>query len=520
MHFLPVFLLCFFSFVHTSIFPYCVIICFLYQYFYLYTYILPCALPVFSHAVFNFVYFTIISITVSCSNLQGCLYFSFLTSMLLRSGNSYLAKMSLPTTATDITFTTTDTTTMTSTTATLASTVSSIATGTSPIISLPTSSPGSVTIKLLHQDPSIKKFSGDDVAYTALQFLQACEDQMVNTNITTGADKISFVRSQLVSDSLASDMMLAHAFDPKALNYDFSQFRKNFLEAFDSAQQQGSFQWIFQLADTLPSALSSLGRMRGQPRAAMLATEAVNSLQASSCIQNNQISVEHVRSLLEFQYFVMFLTPQERRAASSLDYKPGDSVLNFASKIHQKLKVMPPSLQTVASVSKEASASAKPATSISNSSTSARSSITYACTYCNKAGHTWERCFRRLRSARKSSPATSSSHLSYDDSFETLPFSSQGQVATQRSRFSRASSRSPARSMTVPSNRPRSCSRNGQGYSHMNLERPPFTCLIHGPSGHPTEECRVILRLQKQQTVTASPPQSNFYQRHHNNDAG
>merc|ERR1712035_262822 len=148
--------------------------------------------------------------------------------------------------------------------------------------------------------------------------------------------------------------------------------------------------------------------MRGQARAATLATQAVTSLRASSCVHNDQISLEYLRSLLEFQYFVMFLTPQERRVASSLDYKPGDSVLSFASKINRKLKVMSPSLQIVASVS----------------STSARSSITYACTYCNKAGHTWERCFRCLRSARKSSPTTSSSHSLRHDSSEALPFSS------------------------------------------------------------------------------------------------
>ena len=343
---------------------------------------------------------------------------------------------------------------------------------------------------------------------------------MVNTNITTGADKISFVRSQLAPDSLASEMMLAHAFDAKALNYDFSQFRMNFLEAFDNSQTQGSFQWIFQLADTLPSDLSSLGRMRGQSRAAKLATEAVTSLRASSCIHNEQISIEHLRDLIEFQYFVMFLTPQERRVASSLEYKPGDSLLHFASKINQKLKVLPPSFHTVASVLKESSAPAVPVTSTSASSTSACSGITNACSYCSKPGHTWERCFKRRRNVGKSSPTSSSAHSSRYDSTEALPFPSQGQASTQRSRLHRAPSRSPARAMTGPSYRSPSASRSGQSYSNMNLERPPFNCLIHGPSGHPTEECRVILRLQRQHTVTASPSQSNFCPRRFNNDAG
>ena len=259
--------------------------------------------------------------------------------------------------------------------------------------------------------------------------------------------------------------------------------------------------------------------MRGQSRAAKLATEALTALRASSCIQNEQISTEHLRSLLEFQYFVMFLTPQERRVASSLDYKPGDSLLHIASQINRKLKVLPPSLQGVASVLKDSSTPSVSVTT-SDSLTSTRSSITNACSYCHKSGHTWERCFKRQRNARKSSPTSSSSHSSRYDLTEALPSHTQGQASSQRSRFTRAPSRSPARSMSGLSYRSPSTSRSGLSQPNLNLERPPFTCLIHGPSGHPSEECRVIQRFQRQHTVTASRPQSNFCPRRFNNDVG
>ena len=443
--------------------------------------------------------------------------------MKLRSGHTY--SIMIPTTSTTITTTTATTTT------TVASTVPTTATSTNPAaLPITTAMTGltsssvfnltSPTIKLLHQDPAIKKFSGEDDRYTALQFIQACEDQMVNSSITTGADKISFVRSQLTPDSLASDMMLAHAFDPKALNYDFLQFRTNFLEAFDHTHTQGSFQWIYTMSDALTKDMGNLGRMRGQSRSAQLAAEAITSLRASACIQNDQISVEHLRSLLEFQYFVMFLTPQERRVASSLDYKPGDSLLNFASKINRKLKVLPTSSQAVASVLKEFSAPTVPVTSTSASSTSARSSITNACSYCNKVGHTVERCFRRRRRAGNSFPPSSSSRSSRHDSPEALPSQSQAQASPQRSRFNRAPSRSPARTMPGQSYRAPPFSRSGQSNVHMNLQRPPFNCLIHGPSGHPTEECRAIQRMQRQFTVTAASAQSNFHPRRFNDDAG
>lgn len=37
-------------------------------------------------------------------------------------------------------------------------------------------------------------------------------------------------------------MMLAYAFDPKVLNYDYAQFKANFLKGFDQTQTRDSFQ--------------------------------------------------------------------------------------------------------------------------------------------------------------------------------------------------------------------------------------------------------------------------------------
>lgn len=63
--------------------------------------------------------------------------------------------------------------------------------------------------------------------------------------------------------------------------------------------------------------------------------------------------------------------------------------------------------------------------------------------------------------------------------------------------------------------RPRSSSRQGRPASRPIPERPPKSCLIHGPGNHSSEECFKIQRLQRQQHVTVSSPQSNFYQRQH-----
>ena len=53
------------------------------------------------------------------------------------------------------------------------------------------------TIKLVQQDTSLKRFSGEEQAYSASTLLQHCDDAMSNSNITTKPEKIAFVRSQL-----------------------------------------------------------------------------------------------------------------------------------------------------------------------------------------------------------------------------------------------------------------------------------------------------------------------------------
>lgn len=80
------------------------------------------------------------------------------------------------------------------------------------------------TIKLLHKDSSLERFSGEDSNHSPLVFFQICEDTMVNSNIIQDLYKTFFVRSQLVTDSLASLMMRATCFDIKIIGSSYAAF--------------------------------------------------------------------------------------------------------------------------------------------------------------------------------------------------------------------------------------------------------------------------------------------------------
>ena len=415
--------------------------------------------------------------------------------MQLRSGTQFYLTMSSHdditavissasvTTTTSVTVTTMAPTFTTSTSTTATTTTTASAMFHSPVLA--------PTFKLLHHDPSIQKFGGEDIShYSPLQFLQQCEDSIRNSNITAGVDKISFVRSQLLPGSIAADLMSASAFNPKSLNYDYQAFRSNFLQAFGMPQQPDSFQWIFDGAESLTSNFGSLNCLRALPRPAELASAAVESLRASNWITNGTLSEQKFQDIIEFLYYINFLNPSERRVASTLTYSPNDNLLNFSTKIASKLKQHPAQVHVVASPS---IASPQSAAQISPSSTPIpdQQRAVYSCTYCHKQGHTYSRCFQRQRRERNAARSPSAPRFSRQDSQH------------DNGNFSGS----------MP-HRPRSSSRSGRSASHIVSQRPTKTCLVHGPGNHSSEECYKIQRLQRQQQVTVSSPQSSFYQRH------
>ena len=341
------------------------------------------------------------------------------------------------------------------------------------------------TIKLLHQNPTITPFDGEDItSYSPVQFLQMCDDVIINSHIQSGGDKISFVRSHLVPGSLASELMSAVAFDPQLLNYDYEQFKINFLKIFDVVQTKDSFDWAFTAANCLNDNLGTLDHKRAQARSAQLVRGVVDSLLASSKVQNSMLSVDVFRSMMEFQYYVLMLNPHERRIASTLPHDSDETLLDFSAKVAHKLRDLPTPVVASATdlPSPQQSVLAQvPQTSMPQSSRP-------VCTYCQRQGHVYKHCFLRKRRER------SASRTSQYSSQPSAPASFPSQEHTFRTQSHRA----------------RSPSRHGRNFN-VTLARPPKFCLIHGQSSHSSEECFAIQKLQRQHTVSVSAPQSNFH---------
>ena len=326
-------------------------------------------------------------------------------------------------------------------------------------------------ITLLHQEPSIKRFSGENLCeYSALNFLQACEDTMTGSSLETGSDKISFVWSQLVTGSLAAEMMSASAFSIQNLDGNYEQFRTNFLQAFGTTATN-DFQWTYRYVDSLQTNLGNLGHMRAQARSAELATDAITALNNSSWIQNGSVSEKSLRDILEFQYYISFLTPSERRIASGLEFKPGDNLLNFSSQIRKKLKQLPQQTYVAPII--------KPLEN-RDLSVSQKSRDPIECFYCHKLGHSISQCRRRKRSQQNSLSRGSSPTFS-EKSHQSTSSSNSNTSYKHKNRYS------PSRSYQNKSNI----------YKHSSNSQP--TCIIHG-IGHFSKNCRKLQQYLNNQT--------------------
>lgn len=340
------------------------------------------------------------------------------------------------------------------------------------------------TIKLLHQKPSLKRFSGEDTAHSPLIFLQQCEDVMRNSNVVQDADKISFVRSQLVQDSLATVMMRANCFNTIVIGSSYSTFRENFLTTFGTSQDDSSLQWSFRLADSLTTDLGNLGILRGQAHAADFANEAITALQSAKWSENGKITLDRLRTVFEFQYYIMYLATQERRVASTIDFKPDQSLMDFASKLSKKLRDAPKApVVPVAVVKADTKATLPPSPSIDPARTSVsatRSSL--ICSFCSKPGHRYSHCFQRKKQAAKSiiKHAPSSTVCSRADVASSKPSSDHSVIHSKPSRVDEAS-------RTI-----------------MKQLVPPKFCHIHEYGNHSTEQCYTILRLKRNQVATVS----------------
>ncbi len=163
-----------------------------------------------------------------------------------------------------------------------------------------------------------------------------------------------------------------------------------------------------------------------------------------------------LRSVLEFLCYIQYLSPIERRIASFIDFRPGDTLIDFGAKIAKKMRESPKASPT------PADSNTAPVAPIRQ-----QSSVPLTCTYCFRKGHLERNCFRRKRLSLK----TSSSDVPV--SRDSAPRPSKVPQTPRRPLYSRSSNASSPPSHTQ-------------------------WCLVHETGNHSSDECFAIHRLKRQ----------------------
>lgn len=70
--------------------------------------------------------------------------------------------------------------------------------------------------------------------------------------------------------------------------------------------------------------------------AAEKANEAIKALKYASWLEYETFPESRLRAVLEFQHYILYLTPQERCVASSLQFKLEHSLIEFGTKFPTK----------------------------------------------------------------------------------------------------------------------------------------------------------------------------------------
>ncbi|MPD03454.1 hypothetical protein E2C01_099094 [Portunus trituberculatus] len=189
---------------------------------------------------------------------------------------------------------------------------------------------------------------------------------------------------------------------------------------------------------------------------------------------------------MEFQYYIQLLNPEERHIASTLQYRKGESLLDFSTKLAVKLRSQLPAYVAATSDSTSASSGVTPKESTKQKTNPV------VCQYCHKTGHILQRCFLKQRHEK--------ANAQYHNTASSVKSASRSDHDTRSRQLSRVPKPQHYRSWSRGSH---------SDITKPALLPPPYYCMIHGNCNHPTVECRTIFKLQKEQTVT---PQSTFQQ--------
>ena len=280
-------------------------------------------------------------------------------------------------------------------------------------------------------------------------------------------------------------MMDSTAFvDPTEAN-DYDTFKTNFLETFGEYARRNIVKGVNGVCERLGTAVFSKNELDAQIIAGKTARDVMRLLEDNACLDDDgKLSNADLRVFIEFFSYMLVLQDKKRKTALSLEFKLTDRIHDFCNKLKTKLEETGnKALGAVANL-----ASTQPANPSSSAETTkfaaATESSTLICHYCQKPGHTANRCYAKSRDKRKERKTTTSTKVTSSTNTNT-----QNRTTSANTGAIPKTSRSVSNPSTSATSAPK-------------------YCYLHNSRTHSTEECYKINKMRQDMLATRNPTNS------------
>ncbi len=184
------------------------------------------------------------------------------------------------------------------------------------------SASSAASLKVLPYKHDVKKFGGADSTYSPVDFIERCEDAFLSTQVKEAKEKVGFIRQQLVDGSLPSEMMCSSSFKKPYEDDDYELFLANFLSTFGLGRDDNLICVVCASVDPVTSSLGTKNLFSAQVMGTTLAERDLRALKMGRWVVDCQMSESHLLKYLEFRFYMLALSPAERKVALALTYGP------------------------------------------------------------------------------------------------------------------------------------------------------------------------------------------------------
>ena len=258
----------------------------------------------------------------------------------------------------------------------------------------------SSALRVITTTVNVKPFSGEDPAHSVRSYIRECEDAMRTHNLTTGSEKIAFLRQYLQSGSLAAQTVLdSNYFDTP--NYE--EFVVALKNTFGRASASNYLGKINDWVDYLHAHGGTQNTIEAQNGASRITNQAVSVLLDQQWITPDEKG--NITKFLEVYHYMMLLGERYRNVSKTVSFEPRERMWDLHPRIMNKLEVDHAGPQLI--IGKVGAPAAEPtsyaAAATTPSGVTPRDTATKSkrCTFCQLLGHTASHCFKRRKTKKK-----------------------------------------------------------------------------------------------------------------------